>query len=110
MLLLATFVAQAQQTPAGMSFSKFDCVLGGTGWKILEDSDGDRIPDNITIKHCNGCKGHSASSAFTSPQQVRDGYTFQHLMLPPGEYTFNVLSEDGTSVLRIGTISLEPED
>lgn len=159
---------------SGISFTKFDCVLGGTGWKILEDSDGDRIPDKITIKHCNGllesrpidgkgpvtwqvgevaptqglptptqpstsftgtlkpatvqfsdltdqegymvqvhildANGHSISSSFTSPEGVRNGHTFQKLMLKPGDYTVNVLSEDGATLLRIGTITLESEE
>jgi len=158
----------------GVNFTKFDCVLGGTGWKIIEDSDGDKVPDKITIKHCNGLlesrrvdgtgpvtwlvgevpptadrtpptqqqssfngalkpatvkfsdltdqegflvqvhildvNGHSISSSFTSPQGVRNGHTFQKLMLNPGDYTINVLSEDGASLLRIGTVTLEAEE
>lgn len=159
---------------SGITFSKFDCVLGGSGWKIIEDSDGDGKQDHISIRHCNGWiesrkldgtgpvtwtapssttpaeqtsptplpmpstetmrptiiqipdladnvgflvqvhlldeNGRSAYSSFTSPGAIRSGFTLRSTMLRPGEYTFNILSEDGSSVLRVGTISLEPEE
>ncbi len=159
---------------SGMTFSKFDCVLGGTGWRLVEDSDGDGKQDKITIRHCNGWletrlldgtgpvtwvvtkaqpptnstrpaqpsqtssgpmkpatvqfpdltddvgflvqvhllddNGRSVLTGFTSPREIRKGYTLQANMLQTGTYVFNILSEDGSSVLRVGTISLEPEE
>lgn len=53
-LALASLPAMCLAQPAFPSFLPFTCDGPGTGWKVLEDRDGDGKHDVVTIHHCNG--------------------------------------------------------